>query len=262
MVGATGRLFAGAAAAVFLLSASAANAFVDLTTLTLNGGATATANDLNLGNGAGGEAMSAFEPTPINSHDTITGSFDFTLVNAGATPQADGIALVFQNDPNGAHALGSGGGNIGADGIQNGLGIGFQSWTNNHATIFQTSDPCGVYCGTQPLGNFLLGGNARNDVSVTFSYSGGVLSYSAFNSDTSQSITDSLAFNLATFGPSVYLGFTGGSGLSYAFQDVSNFSVSAVPEPSTWAMLLLGFAVLGFTGYRRAKVRLPLVKAT
>ena len=26
---------------------------------------------------------------------------------------------------------------------------------------------------------------------------------------------------------------------------------SAVPEPSTWAMMLLGFAGLGFFGYRR-----------
>jgi hypothetical protein len=29
--------------------------------------------------------------------------------------------------------------------------------------------------------------------------------------------------------------------------------VSAVPEPSTWAMLLLGFAGLGFVGYRKAR---------
>jgi PEP-CTERM motif len=29
--------------------------------------------------------------------------------------------------------------------------------------------------------------------------------------------------------------------------------VSGVPEPSTWAMLLLGFAAVGFAGYRRAK---------
>jgi hypothetical protein len=28
---------------------------------------------------------------------------------------------------------------------------------------------------------------------------------------------------------------------------------SAVPEPSTWAMMLIGFAGLGFAGYRRAK---------
>jgi hypothetical protein len=27
-----------------------------------------------------------------------------------------------------------------------------------------------------------------------------------------------------------------------------------VPEPSTWAMMLLGFAGLGFAGYRRTRV--------
>ena len=30
-------------------------------------------------------------------------------------------------------------------------------------------------------------------------------------------------------------------------------ATSVVPEPSTWAMMLVGFAGLGFTGYRRAK---------
>ena len=38
---------------------------------------------------------------------------------------------------------------------------------------------------------------------------------------------------------------------------VDNFSVttaaSAVPEPSTWAMMLIGFAVFGFAGFGRAK---------
>jgi PEP-CTERM motif len=29
--------------------------------------------------------------------------------------------------------------------------------------------------------------------------------------------------------------------------------VGGVPEPSTWAMLLLGFAGLGYTGIRRSK---------
>ena len=32
-------------------------------------------------------------------------------------------------------------------------------------------------------------------------------------------------------------------------------SVSGVPEPSTWAMLLLGFAGIGFAGYRRTRAR-------
>ena len=29
--------------------------------------------------------------------------------------------------------------------------------------------------------------------------------------------------------------------------------VTSVPEPSTWAMMLIGFAGLGFAGYRRAR---------
>jgi PEP-CTERM motif len=32
-----------------------------------------------------------------------------------------------------------------------------------------------------------------------------------------------------------------------------NVTTLAVPEPSTWAMMLLGFAGLGYAGYRRTK---------
>ncbi len=32
---------------------------------------------------------------------------------------------------------------------------------------------------------------------------------------------------------------------------VDNISISAVPEPSTWAMMILGFAGIGFMAYRR-----------
>ena len=31
------------------------------------------------------------------------------------------------------------------------------------------------------------------------------------------------------------------------------YSPTTVPEPSTWAMMLLGFAGVGFAGYRRAR---------
>jgi PEP-CTERM motif len=41
--------------------------------------------------------------------------------------------------------------------------------------------------------------------------------------------------------------------------DVTLATVSAtVPEPSTWAMMVLGFLGLGFAGYRKTKTRLPL----
>jgi hypothetical protein len=37
---------------------------------------------------------------------------------------------------------------------------------------------------------------------------------------------------------------------SNAFE-VSNFAVSGVPEPSTWAMMVIGFLGVGFLAYRR-----------
>jgi hypothetical protein len=36
-----------------------------------------------------------------------------------------------------------------------------------------------------------------------------------------------------------------------AYNGLDNVSVSEVPEPSTWAMMLLGFAGIGFMAYRR-----------
>jgi hypothetical protein len=42
-----------------------------------------------------------------------------------------------------------------------------------------------------------------------------------------------------------------GSGAGYWTAD--NVAYSAVPEPSTWAMMLVGFGGLGFLGYRRSR---------
>jgi Protein of unknown function (DUF642)/PEP-CTERM motif len=47
---------------------------------------------------------------------------------------------------------------------------------------------------------------------------------------------------------------TVGSGSGGVMLDAVSVS-SAVPEPSTWAMMLLGFGGIGFAGYRRTKVR-------
>ena len=39
------------------------------------------------------------------------------------------------------------------------------------------------------------------------------------------------------------------SELDYQFAGIN----AAIPEPSTWAMLLVGFAGVGFAGYRRSQ---------
>jgi hypothetical protein len=40
-----------------------------------------------------------------------------------------------------------------------------------------------------------------------------------------------------------------------AYAGLDDISVAAVPEPSTWALALLGFAGLGMVGMRRARLR-------
>ena len=263
-------LIAAAAIGLLALAGRAAATPIDLTTLQLNGIATApSANDLNLGTGAG-QAASAFIIAPIGSTAAFSGSFHISLTDNGGIDafgrQADGVSFLIQADPNGATALGGGGGGIGSDGIQNGLGIGFQSWDNDHATIFQTNDvTCSygaVYCGTKPLGNFSMGLNYDNQIDVAFAYSGGVLSYTATNNFLNgsmtagtESISDSLAFDISTLGPNVYLGFTGGTGLSWAKQDVSNFDLTTgVPEPASWALMICGFGLAGAALRRRRTV--------
>ena len=37
------------------------------------------------------------------------------------------------------------------------------------------------------------------------------------------------------------------------YKSAGGLSLTAAPEPSTWAMMMLGFAGLGFAGYRKAR---------
>ena len=54
-----------------------------------------------------------------------------------------------------------------------------------------------------------------------------------------------------TDGTSNTISFSENSALTYIGLD--DVSITGVPEPSTWEMMLLGFAGLGYVGYRRAR---------
>ncbi len=49
----------------------------------------------------------------------------------------------------------------------------------------------------------------------------------------------------------------GGGGGSFVWDPIAIPPQPAVPEPSTWAMMLIGFAGLGYAGYRRAQGERP-----
>jgi hypothetical protein len=60
---------------------------------------------------------------------------------------------------------------------------------------------------------------------------------------------DNQWFNISDSDPTGIIGFTASSSTGDPFE----FGMAGVPEPSTWALMLLGFAGLGFAGYRRAR---------
>jgi hypothetical protein len=93
----------------------------------------------------------------------------------------------------------------------------------------------GLYAGSYPSP---LGGVANVDFSETVRLS----SIQTF--DASGDIVD--------FGS-----ITGASGRIYDATGV-HIAVVSAPEPSTWAMMLLGFAGMGYAGYRRTQRRVPV----
>jgi hypothetical protein len=91
---------------------------------------------LLLTDGNGSEAGSSFHTTPVQIGDFQT-TFTFRL-HDGTSPRADGIGFVIQNSPQGAAALGSGGGGLGygpdtntlPPGIPNSLIVKFDLYSN------------------------------------------------------------------------------------------------------------------------------------
>jgi choice-of-anchor C domain-containing protein len=70
---------------------------------------------------------------------------------------------------------------------------------------------------------------------------------------TATSNTETLTFASTT------TAFSGNDTFPFAFGPaLDNVSVTPVPEPSTWAMMILGFCGLGFLAYRRKNSRLRL----
>ena len=60
-------------------------------------------------------------------------------------------------------------------------------------------------------------------------------------------------WNLWGNSPGNYSLWESAGSYNYPIEESGNLSVTATPEPSIWAMLLIGFTGLGFAGYRSTK---------
>jgi hypothetical protein len=114
--------------------------------------------------------------------------------------------------------------------------IGNTSILATTGSVSILGDMLGLNFGTVTLSAYDYLGNLLGTVSDTDHYSGATLAvnFAGIHSVRfSGSATNTVGFDNFTFGELT--------------------AVNAVPEPSTWAMMILGFAGLGFMAYRRKR---------
>jgi hypothetical protein len=130
----------------------------------------------------------------------------------------------------------------------NGLGFGFGAGSYNYSLDYQ-----GILFGA----NGVLGGG--DDTFITSGPNtqlvdglvgrGSGNSYAAYCSPCTLAEQQAALDSAAAGGPFVFIG-------TYTLGDATGsgtFNVSAVPEPSTWAMMILGFCGVGLMAYRRKR---------
>jgi hypothetical protein len=62
------------------------------------------------------------------------------------------------------------------------------------------------------------------------------------------------SYTFQASGPTTRISFLNNTPQGDNYLGLDDVSIAAVPEPSTWAMMILGFAGIGFMTYRRRKV--------
>ena len=118
-------------------------------------------------------------------NDKVDLTHDFNMafdIYFGPKHAADGMAFVLHNDPNGVKAIGGGGSNLGAIGLQNGLAIEFDTWQNvnlgdpnyNHTRLLDTDNGANLTPASN-LGNIVDGG--WHQVGVTWDSQAHTLRY-------------------------------------------------------------------------------------
>ena len=121
--------------------------------------------------------------------------------------------------------------------VPSGVGLtGFDDWTQLQSDGTVTCSADGCVRSHQAVS--LDPGNYKIEILATASLSTNRFSSIAVDAD-----------------PYIYIdpAFVGGNLFSLSVSDGVGNSPSAVPEPSTWAMMLLGFAGVGFMTYRRSR---------
>jgi sugar lactone lactonase YvrE/ribonuclease HI len=206
--------------------------------LQLNGVAKVNSGKLELTDGGGYEAGSAFWTTPVNIQSFST-NFTFQLTSA----VADGFTFTIQNA--GTTALGTYGGGLGyginpnggtGSGIGNSVAIKFDIYSNSG----EGSDSTGIFTDgaspTNPAVNLTSSGivlSSGDTISAQLVYNGTTLTLSLTDTVTNKTFTHAFTINIPSTvgGNTAYVGFTGGTGGSTAIQNIKTWTfTSGTPQ--------------------------------
>jgi hypothetical protein len=137
-------------------------------------------------------------------------------------------------------------------GIANGLAI------NSVATVYSSPDQLVYFNSTQPFVIDIFGLSFFGPDNKAFNISADNIANGTINPVNGSIITDGNPFAgfhcgsaYCLVGPGDPSNLNSSNTDPITGVDVSITLAGAVPEPSTWAMLLLGFASIGFLAYRR-----------
>jgi hypothetical protein len=177
------------------------------------------------------QAGNVFSTTPVTTTTSFSTHFTFNL-HDGSNPAADGITFIIQNSPDGAHAKGMVGSQVGYGGIPNSLAVEFDihaaqvaadQGSNNHIAILtggnindlQLIDPGFPLYGSGSV-NAWVDYDATNHLLNVFASQGTVKPTTPvitnFSIDLSQAV-----------GSSGFVGFGAGTGSLTAKQDIVNW---------------------------------------
>ena len=220
--------------------------FSSIAGLTLNGTASQNGSALQLTPNTTSQAGSAWFSSAVDISGGFDTTFIYTLANSGGIGAADGIAFVLQTV--GTSALGSAGGGIGAQGIANGVAVALRTFSHNDVEV----DSC---AGAISIGGCIVGGNTSsqtvfgtNTVEVIYLPSGTL----NVKFDGTQVLSDSINLVTAIGSPSVFAGFTGGTGSGFETQSIDSWTLTATPEPATFgAVGAFGLMLIGFARRRK-----------
>ena len=241
------------------------NGFSDTSGLTINGDAAAfTARGrtvMRVTPTRFFQSGSVFSTSPITFGPSYGFSTRFTFnFNDTRGGGADGLVFVIQ--PKGNSVGGSGGG-IGYGGIGNSLGVEFDNFNNipidsgsqNHIGI----DLNGSLLSVAQNSRLPFALDSGVDLTSWIDYNGATQTIEVrLNNSNVRPLAALLSYRFdlaATIGsPNAFVGFTSGTGGGSANHDLVNWEfrdsfipigVSAVPEPATWMMALVGFGFVG-----------------